>query len=83
MTTGAVLDFLGSATAHLEMDGTSVLLSGDLGRDDHPVLRPPSPPRPASFVVVESTYGDRDHADVGLDHLAAAIRRTVGRGGRC
>lgn len=72
---------LGSATVHLDLAGASVLLSGDLGRDDHPVLRPPSPPRPARFVVVESTYGDRDHADTGLDHLAAAIRRTVGRGG--
>lgn len=62
----------------------TVLFSGDLGRTTHPVLRPRAAPPAARTVVVESTYGDRDHPEPpGLPHeaLADAIRRTVGRGG--
>jgi metallo-beta-lactamase family protein len=74
---------LGSSTVHLDVPAasTSVLFSGDLGRPRHPVLRPPDPPPAARFVVLESTYGNRSHADEGLGELAAAIRRTVARGG--
>lgn len=71
---------LGSAILQLEADGTSVVLSGDLGRNTHPILKAPAPPPDADFVLVESTYGDRDHEDPG-EVLADAIRRTVARGG--
>ncbi len=62
----------------------SVLFSGDLGRHDHPLLRAREVPRGASYVVVESTYGDREHPDVGEqghEQFADAIRRTAQRGG--
>lgn len=74
---------LGSSTVQLDLPsaGTSVLFSGDLGRPSHPVLRPPDAPRAARFVVVESTYGDRSHADEGVEVLASVVRRTVARGG--
>lgn len=75
---------LGSASALIELDGVNVLFSGDLGRPHHPLLLPRSSPPAASSVVIESTYGDRDHpSSTSEDHavLAAAIRRTIGRGG--
>jgi metallo-beta-lactamase family protein len=75
---------LGSASALVEIDGTSALFSGDLGRVAHPVLRPRAAPPAARTVVVESTYGDRSHpAPENGPHavFAAAIRRTVERGG--
>ena len=75
---------LGSASVTLDLDGTTVLFSGDLGRADHPVLRPLEQPPGADHVVVESTYGDRDHpSPPNLPHepLADAIRRAVQRGG--
>ena len=60
----------------------SILFSGDLGRPRHPLLRPPEPPAAADVVVVESTYGDRHHADdPGHTLLADTIVRTVRRGG--
>jgi metallo-beta-lactamase family protein len=71
---------LGSAIVQLEVDGTAVVLSGDLGRDTHPILNPPAPPPDADVVLVESTYGDRGHEDPG-EVLADAVRRTVARGG--
>ncbi|MDT0213856.1 MBL fold metallo-hydrolase [Rothia sp. ARF10] len=74
---------LGSASALLEVGGTSVLFSGDLGRPHHPLLRPRAAPPAARHVVVEATYGDRTHPGDDPDHhaMAATITRTVERGG--
>jgi metallo-beta-lactamase family protein len=75
---------LGSASVRVQTPTTSVLFSGDLGRVDHPVLRPREVPPGAEVVVVESTYGDREHPEpANLPHegLADVIRRTVRRGG--
>ena len=60
-----------------------VVFSGDLGRGNHPLLEPPAPPCGAAAIVLESTYGDREHEDVQaeLDQMASAITRTVKRGG--
>lgn len=75
---------LGAATVTLRWDGGSVVFSGDLGRAEHPVLRSRDVPPGAPFVVLESTYGDRDHPEPdGPPHeeLADVVRRTVRRGG--
>ena len=74
---------LGSAFAELDVAGARLLVSGDLGRPGHPLLLPPEPPRDADVVVVESTYGDRQHeeAAVGDEVLVEAVRTTIGRGG--
>lgn len=76
---------LGSASVRVQRGEASVLFSGDLGRHDHPILLPrDTTPPSAPFVVVESTYGDREHPEPdGLPHemMAAAIRRTLRRGG--
>ncbi|MGO4956204.1 MBL fold metallo-hydrolase RNA specificity domain-containing protein [Luteococcus sp. Sow4_B9] len=75
---------LGSACANITHDGRSVLFSGDLGRHDHPVLKPRGVPQGADHVIMESTYGDREHPEPeGLPHEAFAetIRKTVARGG--
>lgn len=60
-----------------------VVFSGDLGRGNHPLLTGPEPPRAADVVVMESTYGNRDHADADaeLEEMAEAITRTIERGG--
>ncbi|MBI4882539.1 MAG: MBL fold metallo-hydrolase [Actinobacteria bacterium] len=79
---------LGSATLRCEMEapstGTSLVVrfSGDLGRGSHPLLKPPQPPGDADWIVVESTYGDREHdVDDPVDRLADLITRTVERDG--
>lgn len=75
---------LGSASVNIRHGDAHVLLSGDLGRHDHPILRAREVPPPAPFVLVESTYGDREHPEPAVAHadLAAVISRTVGRGGQ-
>ncbi|WP_068403395.1 MBL fold metallo-hydrolase RNA specificity domain-containing protein [Kribbia dieselivorans] len=74
---------LASASIRVETPETSVLFSGDLGRHDHPILKPRATPRGAAYVVMESTYGDREHPEPEVPHepLADAIRRTIERGG--
>lgn len=74
---------LGSASVLVRAGGARVLFSGDLGRPSHPVLPPRASPPDAETVVIESTYGDRYHDVATPAHyrMAAAIRRTVGRGG--
>lgn len=75
---------LGSASVTLRHGDTSVLVSGDLGRHDHPLLESRDVPPGAGYVLVESTYGDREHPDpAGRPHeaMADAIRRAIGRGG--
>ncbi len=63
--------------------GRRILFGGDLGRYDRPVLRDPVAAVSADVMLVESTYGDRDHApaDNG-EELATIIRETTSRGGK-
>lgn len=73
---------LGAATVSLEVAGATLQFSGDLGRNVHPILRPPEPPARADAIVVESTYGNREHDDEDtLELLAQAVSRTANRGG--
>ena len=74
---------LGSAFVELDVNGTRVTVSGDMGRPGHPLLRPPEPPAGCDVMVVESTYGDRVHEPGGDAQLADVIRRTAHRGGSC
>lgn len=81
---GSAGHILGSAWAHLTLgdEGSSVVFTGDLGRQAHPLLSPPDPRPSARFVVTESTYGNRDHpAGDPAEQLGEVIRRTVHRGG--
>jgi metallo-beta-lactamase family protein len=73
---------LGAASVHVKWEGGSLLFSGDLGRDDDLVMRPPDAPAATDYLVVESTYGDRSHADEEpATALAETVNRTAARGG--
>lgn len=73
---------LGSAMIEVRVtqDGEqrTILFSGDVGRWDKPILRDPTTFDRADYVVVESTYGDRQHEDVNLtvQTLAEVINET-------
>jgi metallo-beta-lactamase family protein len=73
---------LGAASVLVESPRRRVLFSGDLGRPDDLLIRAPTPPPSADWVVIESTYGDRRHAGGDPEaELATAINRAVARGG--
>ena len=49
---------LGAASVHIEGE-KSIVFSGDLGRNDDPLIFGPGPCPSADMVVIESTYGER------------------------
>jgi metallo-beta-lactamase family protein len=69
----------------LEEDGEKkrVVFSGDIGNTDRPLLNNPTHITDADYIIMESTYGDRNHetiSDFGQD-LAGIIQDTFDRGG--
>jgi metallo-beta-lactamase family protein len=73
---------LGAASVLLEVAGRRILFSGDLGRTDDLIMQPPDRAPAADTVLIESTYGDREHPheDV-LAELGPALHRVCARGG--
>ncbi|WP_425558657.1 MBL fold metallo-hydrolase RNA specificity domain-containing protein [Kitasatospora albolonga] len=74
---------LGSVWVHLTLeDGHTLAASGDLGRPVHPLLRPPEPFTGADVLLMESTYGNRQHEETAArERFATAIERTLARRG--
>ena len=71
---------LGSAYAEIYFpNGERILMSGDLGRYDRPIIHDPTSMDYAEYLVIESTYGDRLHGtgsakDMLFDILTNAVR---------
>jgi metallo-beta-lactamase family protein len=80
---------LGSAIIRLrirERDGGEerlIVFSGDLGRPGTPILRDPTVLADADYVLVESTYGGREHepGDEAIRVLAETVRLVAEAGG--
>ncbi len=74
---------LGSSMIELEVGGKRVVFSGDLGRRGAPLLRDPSLVEDADALVLESTYGGREHREKAerSRELFELVRSTVERGG--
>jgi metallo-beta-lactamase family protein len=68
----------------LELGGAQasrLVFSGDLGRWDRPIIRDPELVPEADVLLVESTYGDRMHANGSEEALVRIITETAHRGG--
>ncbi len=67
--------------SHIEItfsDGVVLLMSGDVGRYDRPILKDPTVVHRADYLVVESTYGDRVHdKEDTLAILASLLNEAV------
>jgi metallo-beta-lactamase family protein len=73
---------LGAATVDLATGaGPRIVFSGDLGRYDRPILPDPEPVPEADVLLLESTYGDRQHPAGTDDELTRIVKETAGRGG--
>jgi len=79
---------LGSAVVELDADenGTHrrIVFSGDLGRRNMPILRDPEVPDWADVLILESTYGNRQHEDIAgaSERVRQVIERVAARGGK-
>ncbi len=79
---------LGSASVQMFVrDGErelTVVFSGDVGVRGTPILRDPTTPTPADVVILESTYGDRDHTPLNetRDELLRILKEAQASGGK-
>jgi metallo-beta-lactamase family protein len=79
---------LGSACVMLDIEENGrrfrMGFSGDVGRKNMPIIRDPRPLEDLDVLIVESTYGNREHQDSSraADELADLINRTIERRGK-
>ena len=78
---------LGSASILMELteggEKRNIVFSGDIGNVDQPIIRDPQFFGGADYVVMESTYGNRNHTEVWsyTEDLAKIIDDTMAKGG--
>lgn len=70
---------LGSAILEVFVGARKLVFSGDLGQPGRPVVADPTPIEEADVLLVESTYGNRDHKSLTqtLDEFAYALNDTL------
>jgi metallo-beta-lactamase family protein len=80
---------LGSSLVRMkarDSSGAEVVVgfTGDIGRNDKPIIRDPDSMPAVEYLVVESTYGDRLHErqDDAIEKLATVVSETLEEGGK-
>ena len=68
---GASLVLVELEKARANGDSINFLFSGDLGHYDQPIVKDPTAPTFADYVMVESTYGNRLHGNESSEDLMA------------
>jgi metallo-beta-lactamase family protein len=73
---------IGACSIELLLENKSLVFSGDIGRDNDVLMYPPTKPKKADYIFLESTYGNRIHpeSDPKLQ-LEMHINDTVKNGG--
>lgn len=74
---------LGSSMVELSLGDKKLVFTGDLGRQGSPLLRDPEQIEEADWLVLESTYGDKDHGNIAdrAKMLMQIVLETLDRGG--
>jgi len=66
---------LGSSMIRIRAQGKTIIFSGDLGNAASPLFDPPAAIGEADYVVMEATYGDREH--IGTMSRADVLENTI------
>ncbi len=73
---------LGASIVSLRRGKRTLVFSGDLGRPHDSLMRAPAAVKQADTLILESTYGDRQHDQSDGEHrIGEVIRETAARGG--
>lgn len=73
---------IGACTIELVLENKTLVFSGDIGRDNDELMYPPTKPKKADFIFLESTYGNRLHPETDSKaELEMYINNTVQKGG--
>lgn len=73
---------IGACSIALHIENKLLFFSGDIGRDNDALMFPPTRPKKADYLFLESTYGNRLHPkdDAGLE-LETYINNTIRENG--
>lgn len=73
---------LGASMIKIQTADTSIVFTGDLGRPNDPLMKPPAIMQDADYVVLDSTYGERLHDQSDpMNTISEVIDKTAMRGG--
>lgn len=73
---------LGAAIVTIKAGNKTIHFSGDVGRPNDPLMKPPATLSGGDYLLIESTYGDRCHGDESpAVKLGEVIRKTASNGG--
>lgn len=73
---------IGACSIELNLEGKTLVFSGDIGRDNDVLMYLPTKPKNGDYIFLESTYGDRLHPDTDAKmELEMYINNTVQKGG--
>ena len=73
---------IGACSIALKLENKTLVFSGDIGRDNDVLMFPPTKPTIADYIFLESTYGNRLHANTDpKDELEIYINNTFQKGG--
>ncbi len=73
---------IGATFIEMDVLGKRFVFSGDIGRTEDLLMRPPKKPEKADVLFMESTYGNRLHPEEDLEEkLKEIIHNTYERGG--
>ncbi len=73
---------IGACSIAITIENKVLVFSGDIGRDNDLLMFPPTKPKKADYIFLESTYGNRMHPDIDAkSELEMYINNTVQKGG--
>lgn len=74
---------LGSAMVEVTYNGKKLLYTGDLGNTPAPIVRDTEIVKDATYMIIESTYGNRnhEHREERAEKLRQVIQRSIIAGG--
>lgn len=73
---------IGATFIEMEIGDKTLVFSGDVGRENDPLLFPPEKPEKADLLFIEATYGNRIHPGIPVaDALQDLINRCTDRNG--
>ncbi len=73
---------LGACSIELHLENKILVFSGDIGRDNDVLMYPPTKPKKADYLFLESTYGNRLHPETDTKlELETYINNAVDKGG--
>lgn len=73
---------IGASFAEITHKNRKIVFSGDIGRYHDPIMKDPEAMTEADYLIVESTYGNRNHGTASpKEELATIINDTIEHGG--